>query len=81
MCFVHSDISIDHVPPELTQLLEVYRGSDILIAMDANNHSSMWCSHETNPWGNMIEELIFYPGITVCNRGSWPTFVGEVVEP
>ena len=66
---VHSDTNIDHVPLQLTWLLEDKRGCDILIAMDANTHSSMWDSKDSNKRNDMNEEFIFCNDLTICNKG------------
>ena len=74
---VYCDITINHVPLQLVQLLEDKNDCNILISMDANAHSPMWGSLDSNSRGDMIEELIFQHGLIICNKGSSPTFVGR----
>ena len=64
------------VPQELINLLEGKRGCDI-IGMDANAHSHMWGSNDNNTRGDMIEEFLFCYNLTICNKGSQPTFVAR----
>ena len=74
---VYCDIAINCVPQELEWLLRDRNGCDILICMDANAHSPMWGSLDTNTRGYMIEEFISHQDLQVCNKGSSPTFVGR----
>ena len=61
----------------LSSLLEDKYDCIILISMDANAHSPMWGSLDSNSRGDMIEQLIFQHGLIICNKGSSPTFVGR----
>ena len=45
--------------------------------MDANAHSRMWGSSASNPRGDMIEEFIFHHDLSLCNKGTQPTFVAR----
>ena len=74
---VYCDININCVPLQLERLLGDKTGCDILISMDANAHSPMWGSRDSNSRGNMVEEFIFLHDLRVCNKGSSPTFVGR----
>ena len=74
---VYCDININMVPQELINLLEDKRGCDIIIGMDANAHSHMWGSNDNNTRGDMIEEFLFCYNLTICNKGSQPTFVAR----
>ena len=68
----YADINIGHVPVELQQMLEDKKGCDILIAMDANAHSRMWGSLESNSRGDMIEEFIFYHDLNILCQKAPP---------
>ena len=74
---VYADIKFSHLPKELDRLLEEKRGCDVVISMDANAHSPMWGSFESNRRGGMVEEYLFHHGLVVCNKGSTPTFVAR----
>ena len=74
---VYCDINISCVLLQLEQLLWDKKGRDILISMDANAHSPMWGSMDSNSRGNMIEEFIFLHDLQVCKKGFLPTFVGR----
>ena len=74
---VYCDININCVPLQLEKLLGDKKGCDILISMDANAHSPMWGSMDSNSRGNMVEEFIFLHDLQVCSKGSSPTFVGR----
>ena len=48
---VYCDITINHVPLQLAQPLEDKYDCDIPISMDANAHSPMWGSLDSNSKG------------------------------
>ena len=55
---VYCDITINHVPLQHVQLLEDKNDRNILISMDANAHSPMWGSLDSNSRGDMIAVTI-----------------------
>ena len=74
LVLVYADISIPHLPLELDSLLEERGENEVIIAMDANAHSTMW-GPASNHRGNMVEEYILRHNLLVCNKGQVPTFV------
>ena len=70
------DITNNSIPPELQKVTTHcrQRGLDLLIACDSNAHSSLWGCEENNARGDMMEDFIFNQYLSVCNRGSTPTF-------
>ena len=77
---VYADIKLTHLPEALDRLLVEKRDHGVVLAMDANAHSPMWGSAESNPRGNMAEEFVFRYGLTICNKGCRPTFVAQGSE-
>ncbi len=77
VCSVYLDILRDPVMEELERLVDFCEARRIalIIGADANAHSVLWGSNDTNSRGTKIEEWILTKGLYVHNIGSTPTFV------
>lgn len=72
----------DCPPKELGNLVDYCqrRNLSLVIGCDANAHSELWGSTDTNTRGETLLEFICEKNLVVVNRGSVPTFRNSVRE-
>ncbi len=71
------DINLTEVFPKMLEdllMLAERQRKDVILCTDANAHSSMWNSEDTNKRGETMEELILSHNLTVQNNGDHFTF-------
>ena len=71
------DITKKAPPRKFTKLVEYCSDNSIpiIITMDANAHSPLWHSKDTNPRGEWMEDFILSNDLDVLNDSPEPTFM------
>lgn len=50
------------------------KNCQLILSSDANSHSALWNSTDTNVRGEQLAEFIIEKNLQICNRGHKPTF-------
>jgi len=76
-CSLYCDITLDiRQNQEFMSFLQFVKAGNhpCVIGCDSNAHSTLWGSPDSNPRGDIMEEIIESFNLQVCNKGEVPTF-------